>query len=338
MKQAALLQKEAEMLARLGFSADYHNAERMAALAPIRSRGGLCYPEAGQLNPALLARAELKRVVIERGVRVYENTPVTSITPGKSVRLELSRGSVVAGRVILATNAHTPHLGLLSGQIIPIQTHVSLTEPLTEAQLATLAWDGRRSLSDKRHIFNYYRLTRDRRIMFGGGRPIYQAAKGKPLAGATDIAEPKCWREQRRVFARLFPSLSDVAIVKQWSGTIGMTLDRFPMIGELSEAPGVLFVGGWSGHGVGLATASGVLVADLLSGPFSWQTTLPWNRNRAPRIPGDPVRAIGLSAYLTGLQAADRLEALFDKLIPHHRATPVGAMHRPAREPDTQGV
>jgi hypothetical protein len=78
----------------------------------------------------------------------------------------------------------------------------------------------------------------------------------------------------------------------------------------------VFFAGGWSGHGAALATASGALIADLLSGPSSLRTSLPWNRGRAPRLPGDPIRALGLSAYLTGLQLADRLEALFDTLIP----------------------
>ena len=203
-KQAGLLQREAEMLARLGFTAEYSDAAQVADLAPIRSCGGLCYPQGGQLNPALLSR-ELKRIVIERGVRVYEKTPVASITPGKTTHLELSRGTLVANRVILATNAHTPQLGMLSGQIIPIQTHVSVSEPLTATQLSGLAWEGRRSLSDKRHIFNYYRLTRDNRIMFGGGRPIYRAAKGNASAGATDIAEPKIWREQRHLFAQVVP-------------------------------------------------------------------------------------------------------------------------------------
>ena len=189
VKQAAHLREEAETLARLGFGADYHDEARMAALAPIPSRGGLSYPGSGQLNPALLARG-LKRLVVGRGVRVHENTPVSSITPGDEIRLTTPRGSLVARQVVLATNAHTPQLGVLCGQIIPIQTHVSLTEPLSEAELSGLAWEGRMSLSDKRHIFNYYRLTGDNRIMFGGGRPVYRPAKGDARAGATDIAEP----------------------------------------------------------------------------------------------------------------------------------------------------
>ena len=121
------------------------------------------------------------------------------------------------------------------------------------------------------------------------------------MAGATDIAEPKVWDEQRREFERTFPSLARVGIARQWSGTIGMTLDRFPIIGQLSESPGLFFVGGWSGHGVGMATASGAIVADLLSGA---RRGSPRSHGTATGQPGSPATRSGRSAfplYLTGL-------------------------------------
>jgi glycine/D-amino acid oxidase-like deaminating enzyme len=248
-------------------------------------------------------------------VRVFEHSPVSSIIPGDSIRLETKRGSVLAKQVLLATDVYATKLGLLRGQIIPIQTHVSLSEPLTDGQLNRLTWDRRRSFSDKRHIFNYYRLTRDNRIMLGGGRPIYRAADGDRSAGALDIADPAVWRQQKRDFACAFPALSDIRIEQQWSGTIGMTLDELPIIGELSEIPGVYFVGGWSGHGVHLATASGLLVADLLAARCTSGERLAWNRNRAPCIPGDPLRGAALSMYLSGLALTDRLEMAFDRVL-----------------------
>jgi gamma-glutamylputrescine oxidase len=163
--------------------------------------------------------------------------------------------------------------------------------------------------------------------MFGGGRPIYRASKDDRLAGQMDIAEPKLWRRQKRDFAHAFPALPDARIEKQWAGTIGMTLDELPMIGELAaessppaaDSPaggsGIYFVGGWSGHGVHLATASGAMVADLLAGRLTHETELAWHRNHAPRVPGDPLRTAGLSMYLSGLELADRLEAVLDRVI-----------------------
>jgi gamma-glutamylputrescine oxidase len=185
---------------------------------------------------------------------------------------------------------------------------------LADTEFDRLKWDGRRSFSDKRHIFNYYRLTRDNRIMFGGGRPIYRASTGDRRAGAVDIADSSVWRHQKLDFARSFPALRGVRIEKQWAGTIGMTLDELPMIGELAELPGVFFVGGWSGHGVHLAAASGLLVADLLGDRCPSEERLAWHRNRAPSIPADPIRAAALSMYLSGLALTDRFEAALDRV------------------------
>ncbi len=334
-RQAKKLQTEAELLNRHGFDAHYYDAATMQSIAPISYRGGLCCPQGGQLNPARLAR-ELKRVVIERGVRVFEHTPVSAIKPGPMIRLETPGGTVVAKQVVVATDVYATKLGLLRGQIIPIQTHVSVSEPLTADKRRRLTWDGRRSFSDKRHIFNYYRLTKDNRLMFGGGRPIYRADKRDWAAGATDIAAPSVWRQQRRDFALAFPQLPNLLIEKQWAGTIGMTLDELPMFGELAEMPGVYFVGGWSGHGVHLAAASGAIVADLLGGRVTAQDKLAWHRNRAIKIPGDPVRAATLSMYLGGLQLVDRLEAALDRVIHGRRGAADSAAYAdriPAPQP-----
>jgi gamma-glutamylputrescine oxidase len=335
MRQAKKLQAEAELLVRNSFDAHYYDAAMMQSIAPISYRGGLCCPRGGQLNPARLAR-ELKRVVVERGARVFEHTPVRAIKPGPVIRLETPRGAVVAKQVVLATDVYATKLGLFRGQIIPIQTHVSVSQPLTADERRRLTWDGRRSFSDKRHIFNYYRMTQDNRLMFGGGRPIYRAEKRDRAAGAVDVADANVWRDQRRDFARAFPQLPALCIEKQWAGTIGMTLDELPMFGELAEVPGAYFVGGWSGHGVHLATASGALVADLLGGRVNAKNKLAWNRDRVPRIPGDPVRAAALSMYLGGLQLVDRLETALDRVI-HGRCgaavSAVSAVESPAPQP-----
>jgi glycine/D-amino acid oxidase-like deaminating enzyme len=83
------------------------------------------------------------------------------------------------------------------------------------------------------------------------------------------------------------------------------------VIGEL--APGVIVAGGWSGHGVHLATASGALLADLVLDRPNPHAALPWIRTTAPRVPPDPARAVGLRAYLRALQWTDRLAVLVDK-------------------------
>jgi gamma-glutamylputrescine oxidase len=306
-RQARHLRDEAETLARMGFAADYSDRPPV----PVPNRGGLSFPGSGQLNPALLVRG-LKRAVLAHGVRIYEHTQVAAITPGRPVQLDLAGGAtLVADRVVLATNAHTPGLGLLAGQVIPLQTHVGVTEPLTTGQRAGLGWADRCSFSDKRQVFDYYRLTSDNRLVFGGGRPVYRSAAGDRAAGATDIADPRVWQAQRALLARTFPGLTGLTVSRQWAGTVGMTLDRFPVIGEL--ATGVIVAAGWSGHGVHLATASGALVADLVLGRPHPPAQLRWIRTSAPRVPPDPARAAGLRGYVRALQCADRLESLLDR-------------------------
>lgn len=312
-RQAATLQAEARLLEKLGFATSLYDEKRMAEIAPVPYRAGLCYPVSGLLNPVRLCR-ELKRVLLARGVRVHEQTRVSGFNPGDGLTLTFPGGSLRAAQVVLATDAYTPQLGLLKGQLIPIQTHVIQTERLTPAQLGRLNWPGRTPLFEASHLFNYYRLTPDDRIVFGGGRPLYQAAAKDRQSGATDVADPRVWQAQGQVFRQRFPALPEVAIAKQWAGTVGMTLDHLPLIGELSEAPGIFFAGGWNGHGVALATASGATIADLVMRRRSARTNFPWVRGRAPKIPPDPMRALGLSAYLTGLRLADRFQMLGDKL------------------------
>jgi gamma-glutamylputrescine oxidase len=312
-RQAAGLQAEARLLEKLGFATAWYDERKMAEIAPVPYRAGLCYPVSGLLNPVRLCR-ELKRVLLARGVRVHENTRVLGLAPGRPLTLTVPGGSLSAAQVVLATDAYTPQLGLLKGQLVPIQTHVISTERLSAAQLGRLNWPGRTPFFEASNLFNYYRLTVDNRIVFGGGRPLYQSAAGDRHTGATDVADPQVWESQGQVFRRRFPALADVAIARQWAGSVAMTLDNLPVIGELVEAPGVFFAGGWNGHGVAMATGSGAAMADLVMRRRSARTEFPWVRGRAPRIPGDPLRALGLSAYLTGLGLADRVEMLEEKL------------------------
>lgn len=312
-RQAAHLRAESLLLEKLGFAAALYDERRMAEIAPVPYRAGLCYPVSGLLNPVRLCR-ELKRVLLGRGVRVHEHTRVSGFRPGAGLTLDFPGGSLGAGKVVLATDAYTPQIGLMKGQLIPIQTHVIQTEPLSAERLGRLNWPGRTPLFEASNLFNYYRLTADDRIVFGGGRPLYQAAAHDRLTGATDVADPQVWHDQAGVFRQKFPALADVSILKQWAGTVSMTLDNLPVIGELSGQPGVFFAGGWNGHGVAMATASGATIADLVLHRGSARTSYPWVRGRAPRIPGDPMRALGLSAYLTGLGLMDRFQRLGDRL------------------------
>lgn len=305
--QAVRLHKEAEMLQKLGFAGSYLSATEINKIAPVNYRAGLCYPQSAQLNPVQLCR-EFKRILLARGVQIYEQSPVSAVKSGPTVQIQLPTGTLLANQAILATNAYTPQLGVMAGQLVPLQTHVIVTDRLTTQQREQLTWEGRHCFYEADRLFCYYRLTPDDRIMFGGGQPLYTAAAHNRWSGGTDIGDPSTWRELERGFYRRFPSLSQVAISARWSGTIAMTLDEMPTIGAVAEKPGLYFAGGWNGHGVAFATASGAGVANLIVQRSQAEPSYPWERTGAPRVPTDPLRKIGLRAYLALLKLADVIE------------------------------
>jgi gamma-glutamylputrescine oxidase len=309
-RQAAALRSQAETFERLGFRVPWLDEDALAPrLGTNLYRGALLYPSAANLDPRKLVR-ELARAAQSRGARILERVPVRAVRPGRPARVELDGRTIDADLVVLATNAFTAGLGFLRGRVVPLHTHVISTVPLDPATVRALGWPGREGVVDARRFFNYFRLTADDRLLFGGGAPAYRAARGDLRAGATRFTDPRQWERLERELALVFPSLAGAAIEDRWAGVMGFTLDRLPVVGELAQAPGVLHAGGWCGHGVAFSIASGAVIADLAGGRESVWARLPWMRGTAPWLVPDPLRAAGLRAYLGALGLADRIAEL----------------------------
>jgi gamma-glutamylputrescine oxidase len=305
-RQAEALRREAETFDAFGLEAIYYDEGGVSDLINTAwYRGALRYPRAANINPALLCQ-ELKRILLTNGVRIHEHTRVKALKSGKPVELVLEQGTLHTDHVVVATDGYAGQLGLLAGRVVPIHTHVIMTETLSPSVLEAIGWRGREAIIDCRNYFNYYRLTPDNRIVFGGGPALYRADKNNRWAGAVDCAEPSVWVRIERELLGLFPALRGVRIDRCWSGTVGFTLDNLPVVGELPRLTGVMFSGGWCGHGLALAMASGAIIADKITGAqHKW--SLPWFRGSAPRLPPDPWRNTGLAAYLALLDRVDRL-------------------------------
>jgi gamma-glutamylputrescine oxidase len=342
-RQAAALRGQARAFEALGFEVPYLEPGKLRArLASDLYRGALRYPRAANLNPLRLCR-ELARACRERGVTVLERTPVRRVVPGRPARLELEGRELVADRVVLATNAFTPRLGFLRGRVVPLHTHIVETEPLG-GRTAALGWRGREGVIEARRFFAYYRLTADDRLRLGGGAPLYRADRTDLRAGAVRAEDPGRFAGLAREIEAIFPSLRGVAVERRWSGVMGFTLDRMPVLGELAEAPGVLHAGAWCGHGIALSIASGATIADLVASRRTARTQLPWIRGTAPWLPPDPLRASGIRLYLSGLGLADRVgEALSRQPsggLPSRPIPPAspGRLPSTSTEPALQGV
>src|SRR5262249_18707847 len=154
---------------------------------------------------------------------------VTSLGSGRPVRIEVQGGEVLADAVVLATAGYTPDLGVFRGQILPVHLQVVVTEPLQERDFDLIGWEGREGVFDSRRIFNYFRLTADNRVVFGGGLPRYR------WGGRTDEGSGLEWAMGgvETELRRTFPAGVRLRVAGGWTGVIGYTLDELPAIERL---------------------------------------------------------------------------------------------------------
>ncbi len=224
---------------------------------------------AGHLHPLNFALG-LADAASKAGARIHERTRVTGITRGDKAKVATRRGTVSAGSVLLAANGYLgglePDVG---AKVMPINSYVVATEPLGEDLARELIRDDV-GVADSRFVVNYYRLSPDRRLIFGG-RESYDY--GMP----DDIAESV----HRRILT-IYPQLGDTHIDYAWGGTLGITMNRMPHLARLG--PNIMSASGYSGHGLGMATLCGQLMAEAIAGTnerFDVMASVP-----VPRFPG----------------------------------------------------
>lgn len=277
---------------------------RLAGLdrGPSPHPAALRLPVAGTLHPGQLL-AGLAASVLRRGGAIFESARVTSIGEGRPVRLALDGGEVLAREVVVATGGYTSRLGLLHGRVLPLELQVLVTEPLDGNALAAIGWANREGVIDGRRIFDYFRLTADDRVVFGGGVPRYHWA-GR---AAPPRAESASLDDLARRIAHTFPRDVTPHIAGGWTGIIDYTVDAMPAIRRLRDRPEIVVAVGFCGHGVALSVAAGGWVARLLAGGVP-SGDLPWDRDRPPLVPIEPVRWIGVRASVGAMALMDRLE------------------------------
>ena len=286
--QYADLIEVAEAMRAYGYRVDVLDLEAMRAeVASPSYQGGLwIHDRTAIVNPAKLAWG-LRRVCLDAGVRLHENTAVTRLSAEtERIRLTTAHGSVVARRVALATNADRPLLKRLRPYILPVYDYVLVTEPLTAVQLASVGWSNRQGLGDSANQFHYYRLTGDSRILWGGYDAIYHFG---------NRVDPRL--EQRaRTFDKLaghffatFPQLSGVRFTHRWGGAID-TCSRFCAFWETSHGGRVASSLGYTGLGVGASRFGAQVMLDLLEGRRTERTALRMVRTRPLPFPPEPLR------------------------------------------------
>jgi gamma-glutamylputrescine oxidase len=286
------------------------SSSRLLAPAPSRDHHAslpyaLRLPIAGTLHPGHLL-AGLAASVERRGGRILGRACVSAITNDGPVVVQLEHGpEIVADRVVLATNGYSGHLTRQVGRVLPLHLRMIVTEPLSKSALAQLGWGNREGVIDSRRLFNYFRLSSDNRLVFGGGRPRYDwgGAATERDAGAHASALV-------RDMYRMLPLSHSVDVAGTWTGVIGYTLDALPVFGPTHNAA-VIYAGGYCGHGIALSVACGEWLAARIaerSHDASWPAPgFSQIRKRAPWVPTELARWFGVRAVSLALSALDEI-------------------------------
>ncbi|WP_271273667.1 NAD(P)/FAD-dependent oxidoreductase [Aliamphritea hakodatensis] len=220
-------------------------------LGTDRYHGGELWKEAVHLHPLNYALG-LAEAAVKAGVRIYENTRVTDYTQGADPQVNTTQGVVKAKYILLACNGYLGKLEpRIAGKIMPINNFIIATEPLSDAQCRAINREDY-AVADSRFVINYFRLSGDNRLLWGGGEN-YTAKFPADIPSFV-----------RKYMLEFYPQLEDVKIDYGWGGTLAITLNRMPHFDRIDQ--NVFVAQGYSGHGVALATLGGKLMAEAISG------------------------------------------------------------------------
>ncbi len=261
------------------------DAARARAVADSpRFLGGMYTPDAATVQPARLAR-ELRRVLLERGVRIHERTPLVTAKGGRPVTVRTPQGCVNAGRLVVATGAwaagHPPFRRAFAATV----DYVVATEPVPEL-LEQIGWTSDTAILDRRRAIYYLRRTDDGRIVIGGGS--LGVAFGDHIAGRAGRSRRKA-AVPAAGLSWLFPQLRDVGIDRAWSGPIDAAATHLPFF-ETSPC-GTIHAGlGFSGHGLAATKLGGKTLASLVLGADDEWAHVPVVGPPVSRVPPEPWR------------------------------------------------
>ena len=275
--------------------------------------GGVAIAGGGILDPVKLVNG-LRHEAERLGVNVFEKTKVESIRRNsKGVAIHIAPCTLHpapavlhAARAILATNAYSHHLfPRLLHRFIPLYDYILVSDPVPAGQLATIGWTGRQGVTDGRTFFNYYRLTRDQRILWGTSEATYY--RGNSVGPAHDHS-PEHYRNLEMAFHRHFPQFGPLPFSYAWGGPIASTTRMTPFFGSL-ESGRVIYGLGYTGHGLGSTRLAGKILAHLVLQRPSELTRLPLVTHRPIPYPPEPIRYAAVQSVTRALRRVDRGES-----------------------------
>ena len=224
-------------------------------------KGGVIDRGAGHVHPLNFALG-LAKAAQATGARLFERSEVVEIAQGPKPLVRTAQGQVRADQVILACNGYLGGLDAkVAARVMPINNFIVATEPLGAAAAEILSQNI--AVADTKFVVNYWRLSDDNRLLFGGGESY-------------GYRFPDILKTVRKPMLAIYPQLADAKIDYAWGGTLAITTNRMPCFTR--PAPNILSASGYSGHGVAMATMAGKVLAATVAGQsaqFDLLATLP---------------------------------------------------------------
>ena len=249
--------------------------------------GGLIDSGSGHLHPLNLSLGEAK-AASEIGVKIFEDTKAIQIIPGNPAKVITRKGTIVADIIVIATNAYIGNLNKrLRRMIMPAASCIIATEPLDQ-EISNHILPTDMAVCDQNTILDYYRLSADKRMLFGG-RFNYS---GKIPSDDRIKVEIK-----KRMVA-VFPELSDVGVDFAWSGNVAVSLKKIPQLGRVNN--NIYYSQGYSGHGVAPTHMAAKVISEAIDGDTEILDLL--SSVKHIQLPGgkwfsSPATAVGMMYY-----------------------------------------
>ena len=224
--------------------------ETIAAIGTEAYIGALLNMGNGHLHPLNLCIGEA-RAAVSLGATIYEQSPVLKVEHGDKPRVITAGGSVTADTVVIAGNAYHHVEPGLRGIMFPVNSFILATSPLSDEQVSILN-PGDLAVCDPNFVLQYFRLTADKRLLFG--------ARCNYFGDDPGIIKSKLVRKMLGVY----PQLAGVNIDYSWGGKVGIPFNRVPQLGKTSS--NVFYSQGYSGHGVNVTHLAGQIMAEAVAG------------------------------------------------------------------------
>jgi glycine/D-amino acid oxidase-like deaminating enzyme len=213
-------------------------------------------------------------------------------------------GDVRGDIIIDAMEGYRSQLKQTKRVSLPLYSLMIATEPLPDSVFDAIGLPHGMTFADYRSLVIYGQRTADNRIAFGGrGAPYHW---GSTISPSYDRV-PRVFVALEKTLKELFPQIGTASITHTWGGVLGVPRDWHASV-TLDTATGIGRAGGYVGDGVGLSHLAGLTLADLIVGKNTPRTSLAFVGHRQPNWEPEPLRYLGATAAIMGVNLADRIE------------------------------